>query len=153
MAFFFKEDIIKNHRFYGFLYRLFILLRAFFVIAVCLFVGNYLSDFLKGSNLIVIPGSILGLLFLFLLLMLKVVSASWVKEGCQLLTRYMIVLFVPAALGIMETYPLLMDDWGTIFIGSIGSTVMVLVLTAYLTEWMMRRHHRNEEDHPERKSS
>jgi holin-like protein len=144
MKHFFKNET-KNSRFYAFCYRLFLLFRAFLIVAICLFVGRYLSTVLRDFDLLRIPGSIVGLLLLFLLLTLHIIPVHWVQNGCRLLTRYMIILFLPAAMGIMETYPLLLKDWGPIFIGSIASTLIVLTLIAYLTQKIMRDKHSDHE--------
>ena len=48
--------------------------------------------------------------------------------------RYMTILFIPAAMGIMDNYSLLLANWIPIIFASVGGSIIVLYLTAYLTE-------------------
>ena len=48
--------------------------------------------------------------------------------------RYMTVLFIPAAMGIMDNYSLLLENWIPIIFSSVGGSLIVLIFTAYLTE-------------------
>lgn len=75
-------------------------LRALLLIYLCLFVGNALAALLPFA----IPGSILGMLLLFALLSTQIMPAKWVKPGCHLLIRYMVLLFVPIGVGVMKYY-------------------------------------------------
>jgi Putative effector of murein hydrolase LrgA len=68
-------------------------LRAFVLIYACLYAGIWLASLLP----ITIPGSIIGMLLMFVLLALQILPAKWVNPGCVLLIRYMALLFVPMA--------------------------------------------------------
>ncbi|SUB70424.1 Putative effector of murein hydrolase LrgA [Pluralibacter gergoviae] len=78
-------------------------LRAFVLIYACLYAGIYLSSLLP----IAIPGSIIGMLILFVLLALQILPADWVNPGCNILIRYMALLFVPIGVGVMQYFDLL----------------------------------------------
>lgn len=109
--------------------------RAFFIIALCLWTGNLLTGWLG----IAIPGSIIGLLILFSLLVSQLIPATWVKDGCKLFMQYMTLLFIPAAMGIMDSYNLLLDNLLPIVVGCLGSSVLTLLAVAYLTEYLQSR--------------
>jgi Putative effector of murein hydrolase LrgA len=81
-----------------------------------------------------IPGSIIGLLILFFLLAFQLIPTRWIKNSCNLFMRYMTVLFIPAAMGIMDNYSLLLANWVPIIFASVGGSIIVLFLTGYLTE-------------------
>lgn len=66
-------------------------LRAFMLIYLCLFAGGTISAVLP----IEIPGSIIGMLIMFTLLSMQILPANWVKPSCNLLIRYIVLLFVP----------------------------------------------------------
>ncbi|MDD9340318.1 MAG: CidA/LrgA family protein, partial [Providencia heimbachae] len=78
-------------------------LRAFAILYLCLIVGNLISTLLPFS----IPGSIVGMLILFILLALQIVPAHWAQPGCSILLKNMTILFVPIGVGIMNYYDLL----------------------------------------------
>ncbi|QIQ22113.1 CidA/LrgA family protein [Zophobihabitans entericus] len=124
-----------KHRLYSLYYVLFAYVRAFLIIILCLWAGNLLSYILP----IMIPGSILGLLILFFLMSFQIIPTKWVKCGCQLFMRYMMILFVPAAMGIMDNYYLLLFSFMPIILGSLGSTLIVLLLVGYLTQYLHTR--------------
>ncbi|WP_392565332.1 CidA/LrgA family protein [Utexia brackfieldae] len=114
---------------------LFCYARALLIIILCLWAGSFVSTLLP----IMIPGSILGLLILFFLLSFQLIPSHWIKEGCNLFMRYMTVLFIPAGMGIMDTYTLLFDNFLPIVIGCLASTIIVLLLIGYLTQYLHRR--------------
>ena len=81
-------------------------------------------------SLLSVPGSIFGMLILFALLVSGLVKVDWVKPGAQLFIRYMIILFVPISVGLMDHLPLLVDNALSIFASSVGATTLVLVVLA-----------------------
>lgn len=123
-----KHATIK-HRLYSLYYTLFSYGRGLIILTFCLWAGNIISKILP----IMIPGSIIGLLILFFLLAFQLIPTCWIKNSCNLFMRYMTVLFIPAAMGIMDNYSLLLDNWIPIIFGCIGSSIIVLFLTSFLT--------------------
>lgn len=104
--------------------------RAFSLIYLCLYAGIALARWLP----IAIPGSILGMLILFLLLALRIVPAEWIKPGSYLLIRYMALLFVPISVGIMNYTSLLAAQFGPIVISVTVSTFLVLTVVGLSAE-------------------
>ncbi|MFD1802424.1 CidA/LrgA family protein [Mixta tenebrionis] len=102
-------------------------LRAFIVIYLCLYAGIALSSLLP----IVIPGSIIGMLILFMLLCTRIVPIKWVQPGCHLLIRYMALLFVPISVGVMNYTDILTAQFGPIVVSCVISTLLVLVVVGY----------------------
>lgn len=78
-------------------------LRAFVLIYACLYAGIFIAGLLP----ITIPGSIIGMLILFVLLALQIMPPQWVNPGCNILIRYMALLFVPIGVGVMQYWDLL----------------------------------------------
>ena len=110
-------------------------LRAFLFIYLCLYVGTALSSLLPVK----IPGSIIGMLVLFLLLALHILPVDWVKPGCSLLIRYMTLLFVPASVGIMNHLDLLSAQFGPIIVSNVLSTIIVLITTSSVSQLIQRQ--------------
>ncbi|AUQ25149.1 CidA/LrgA family protein [Dickeya zeae] len=109
-------------------------LRAFALIYLCLFIGNAISALLP----ITIPGSILGMLVLFALLASQILPSRWVKPGCQLLIRYMALLFVPIGVGVMNYYGIVRDQFGPIVVSCLVSTFVVMIVVGYTTQMVHR---------------
>lgn len=135
MKHFLSRHATIKHRVYSLYYTLFSYVRAIAILAICLWVGNAISQLLP----IMIPGSIIGLLLLFFLLTFQLIPGRWVRNGCNLFMKYMTILFVPAAMGIMDNYGLLLNNWAPILIGSIVSTFVVLLFTGWLMQFLENR--------------
>ncbi|WP_375753897.1 CidA/LrgA family protein [Vibrio sp. HN007] len=101
-----------------------------FLIVAALFAGNSIQ-LLLGIG---IPGSIIGMLLLFFLMTTGVIPAEWVKPSAQLLIRYMILLFIPVSVGLMEHYELLSANALQIFVSTVGGSAIVLVCLAWMLE-------------------
>ena len=104
-------------------------LRAFVLIYACLYAGIWLSSLLP----ITIPGSIIGMLIMFVLLALQILPAKWVNPGCFLLIRSMALLFVPIGVGVMQYYDLLRAQFGPIIVSCAVSTVIVFLVVSWST--------------------
>jgi holin-like protein len=109
-------------------------LRAIALIYLCLFIGNAVAALLP----IAIPGSIIGMLLLFTLLSTQIMPAKWVKPGCHLLIRYMVLLFVPIGVGVMKYYDQIIEHLGPLVISCVVSTLMVLVVVGYTSHYFHR---------------
>ncbi|WP_265694362.1 CidA/LrgA family protein [Providencia rustigianii] len=107
-------------------------LRAFAILYLCLIIGNLISKLLPFS----IPGSIVGMLLLFVLLALQVIPAHWAKPGCSILLKNMTVLFVPIGVGIMNYYDLLSQQMIPIVVSCIASTVIVMIVVAVSSNYI-----------------
>ena len=80
---------------------------------------------------ITIPGSIIGMLILFVLLALQILPARWVNPGCFVLIRYMALLFVPIGVGVMQYFDLLQAQFGPIVVSCAVSTLVVFLVVSW----------------------
>ena len=114
----------------SFLTTAFLYLRA--VAILCLFVvaGNYLHR--AGLPL---PAAIIGLLLLFLSLLFKLIPEYWVAPACNLLGRYMALLFVPVSVGLMVNYPAIKQALLPLIVACTASSAMILLFVGFLIEW------------------
>lgn len=135
MKHFLAKNATLRHRCYSLYCTLFCYARSLLILFVCLWVGNFLSMLLP----ILIPGSIIGLLILFFLLVFQIIPSTWVRNGCNLFMRYMTILFVPAAMGIIDNYVYLLNSWAPIIIGSLASTFIIMVFIGWLTQRLHSR--------------
>lgn len=109
--------------------------RAFIVIYLCLYAGMGISYLLP----LTIPGSIIGMLILFALLASQILPVTWVAPGCQLMIRYMALLFVPISVGVMDQADLLMSQFGPIVVSCVISTLLVLLIVGYSSHRIHRK--------------
>lgn len=85
-----------------------------------------------------VPGPVLGMtLLLFAVLAFKKVP-SGVRAASEGLLRYLPLLFVPAGVGLINHGLLLKQDIWVISITLILSTVMTLVVTVLVLQWLKK---------------
>jgi holin-like protein len=149
MKHFLAKHATIRHRLYSLYYTLFSYSRGLIILTICLWAGNIISKILP----IMIPGSIIGLLILFFLLAFQLIPTCWIKNSCNLFMRYMTLLFIPAAMGIMDNYSLLLQNWIPIIFSSVGGSFIVLLLTAFLTEHCHRLPTKSSIVEPEKKEN
>ncbi|WP_035098766.1 CidA/LrgA family protein [Anoxybacillus tepidamans] len=82
-----------------------------------------------------IPGSIIGMLLLFVLLMTNVVKARWLEAGGQFLLSYLSLLFVPATVGIIDYFSLFRGRGLLSVIVVALSTLAVMATSGALAQW------------------
>jgi len=111
------------------------ILRGFAIILGFLAVGEVVS-ILIGHFL---PGSVIGMVLLFLALCFKLVRPEWVKDVAKFLTDNMTIFFVPPFMGILEQWGVIrMNFWGWIGI-LVVTTALVMAAAAGTAEIISRR--------------
>ena len=108
------------------------LVRSIVILYIILLLGNLISHYIPVG----IPGSIWGLLLLFLGLTTRIIRLEWIYLGSSLLLRYMAVLFVPVSVGIIKYYDLLVSQWKILLIPNILSTFLTLFIIAFLGNYL-----------------
>lgn len=108
------------------------LVRSLVILYIMLLLGNLISHYVPVG----IPGSIWGLLILFIGLTTRIIRLEWIYLGSSLLIRYMAVLFVPVSVGIIKYYDLLVAQWKILLIPNIFSTFLTLFIIAFLGNYL-----------------
>lgn len=106
-----------------------------FIILLFYFLGESVSYLIDGF----VPGSILGMIFLFLALYFKLFNAERVKDVANVFTRNMAIFFIPAGAGILGSFGLISKFWMSILIVCSVSTILVIVVVAIIQQQMERR--------------
>ncbi|MDW6004242.1 CidA/LrgA family protein [Vibrio mangrovi] len=110
---------------------------SFGAIFTSLWLGTLLQVWLHLS----IPGSVLGMLILFIALSSGLLPVTWVKPGASLFIRYMVFLFVPISVGLMVHFDTLVRNALPIFASAVGGTIIVLVGMGLLLDRMLKKEH------------
>ncbi|OOF45675.1 CidA/LrgA family protein [Rodentibacter trehalosifermentans] len=113
----------------------FLLLRSLLILYMMLYLGNQIAHFIP----IGVPGSIWGLLLLFVGLTTKIIRLEWIYLGASLLIRYMAVLFVPVSVGIIKYSDLLWEKMSILIIPNVISSCVTLVLIGMLANSLFER--------------
>lgn len=108
--------------------KAFQLVRSLVILYIMLYLGNLIAHYVPAG----VPGSIWGLLILFLGLTTRAVRLEWIYLGASLLIRFMAVLFVPVSVGIIKYSDLLMQQVNILLIPNVVSTCVTLVVIGVL---------------------
>ena len=91
-----------------------------------------------------IPGSIYGLILMFILLMTKVIKIESVKDTGDFLVEIMPVLFIPAAVGLIDRVEELMAMLLPILLVVGPVTLLVMIVAGKTTDKMIKGEETNE---------
>ena len=105
-------------------------LKQFFLIIVISFIGEVLHAVIPLS----VPASIYGIILLFTGLMTGIVPLESVKDAGTFLIEIMPVMFVPAAVGLIESWDLLSDKLLSYVIVTFLTTFVVMAVTGMVTQ-------------------
>ncbi|NWJ50852.1 MAG: CidA/LrgA family protein [Bacteroidetes bacterium] len=101
-----------------------------FIILLMLMLGNGISFLMNG----VIPGSVIGMVLLFLALITKIVKPETIKQPASYLIKHMSLFFIPAGVGLMTAWNLIADHWAAILVSTILSTIIVLAVVGLVQQ-------------------
>ncbi len=100
------------------------------LILVALAIGIAVQHYLD----LPIPGSIIGMLVLFIAMASGLIPAEAVKPTANLFIRYMILMFIPISVGLIEHYELLINNAVSILASTIGGSAIVMIILALMLE-------------------
>ncbi|UTT84659.1 CidA/LrgA family protein [Vibrio pelagius] len=112
------------------LIQLVYLMISFTLIIGALTAGNAIQSLLDTA----IPGSIFGMLLLFFAMVIGIIPSHWVQPGASLIIRFMILLFVPISVGLMEHFDMLIANALPILASAVGGTLIVLVSLSWFLD-------------------
>ena len=99
---------------------------------------SFLGEFLNWLLPFPIPGSIYGMVILFVALMSGLIRLSSVKNVGDFLIDILPLLFVPPTVGLLEAWPVMQDFLGAIIVISIVSTIIVFAVSGSITQYFLR---------------
>ena len=106
--------------------------------------GEYISSFIQ--NIVVVPGSIIAMILLFLLLQFKVVKIENIKEVSDFFLNNMAIFFVPAGVSLITSLNIKMDNIFVLLISVVLSTVIVMYVTGIVVQKMIIRKNKVKEN-------
>lgn len=110
-------------------------LKQFGIILAIAFMGEILNSMIP----LPVPASIYGIVILFACLQFKIIKVSAVKEVSSFLIEIMPVMFIPAAVGLLESWGIIQPAWVQYIAITVVSTVLVMVVAGRVTQAVMKR--------------
>ena len=109
---------------------------------IILFV-SFFGELLKYIIPLSIPASIYGMVLLFLALELKILKVSDIKETSNF--QIMPLMFVPAGVGLLDSWGALQPIWIQVVVITLISTVIVMGVSGSITQFVIRKGKKKEE--------
>lgn len=110
-------------------------LKQFGIILLISFIGELLHVLLP----LPVPASIYGIVILFLCLECKIIKVGDIKETSVFLIEIMPVMFIPAAVGLMDSWKIIRPSLLPYGIITVVTTVAVMAVSGRVVQFIMRR--------------
>ena len=110
-------------------------IKQFAIILAISFVGEICNDCIP----LPIPASIYGLVILLAGLLSGIIKLEHVKETGKFLIEIMPLMFIPAAVGLLESWNILEPIWVPVICITLLTTVIVMAVTGRITQWIIRK--------------
>ena len=105
-----------------------------------------LGEWIVDLTGIIIPGSIIGLVLLWLALFFKVFKVAYIQQGANLLLTFLTLFFIPSTVAVIN-YPELLTIHGALLIVAvIVSTIFSLVVTGKVSQWIEQKELKKQEE-------
>ena len=99
---------------------------------------SFIGDILNHIIPLPIPASIYGMVLLFIALSTKIIKLNQVETTAEFLLSIMLIFFVPASVGIMDTFFAYKSSMLPIIIIVIISTIIVMITTGLVSQFIIK---------------
>lgn len=106
--------------------------KQFGIIIAVSFIGEGLNALIP----LPVPGSIYGFILLFLCLNFKIIALESVKETGVFLIEIMPLMFIPAAVGLLNAFHIIKPVWIPYVTITVVSTLLVTAVSGRITQWL-----------------
>lgn len=110
-------------------------LRQFGIILCVSFLGEFLHMALPAP----IPASIYGLVIMLVLLFTDILKVEQIRTTAMFLVEIMPVMFVPAGVGLMESWGVLKPILAKVIVITMVSTILVMVVAGRVTQYFVQK--------------
>ncbi len=115
--------------------------KQFGIIIVVSFLGEVLHSLIP----IPVPASIYGLILMFAGLVTGIIPHEEVRETGHFLVDIMAIMFLPAAVGLLDAFDVLRPVLAPFAVITVVSTVLVMVVSGKVTQAVMDRNRKTED--------
>lgn len=99
-----------------------------------LLLGKMISSILPFS----FPGSIIGLLILFLSLQTKIIKLEWLNPIGPIILTYMALFFIPPAVGVLRYQDIVLSNFWIIIFNSLVGLALIILVVGRLYQLMVK---------------
>ena len=110
-------------------------IRQVLIVMIVSFAGEMLNFLLP----LPVPASIYGLVIMLICLLSGIIPLEAVRETGTFMVEIMPLMFVPAALGLLESWGVLKPVWIPVICITVISTVVVMAVSGRVTQFVIRK--------------
>lgn len=114
--------------------RLLTLVVQIAILFLVYYIGTSIQQFFQLS----IPGSVIGLIIMFLLLVTGIFPLRWIEQGASFMVKHLVLFFIPATVGILNYYTLFKGKGMLLFVITIVSTLLVMITSGLVSQALAR---------------
>ena len=111
----------------------------FIIIFGISYLGEILSDLLE----LPIPGTVIGMFFLFIALYFKVIKVKQIDKAANILIINMAIFFIPPGVKLISSLDYMKGNWIKIIILMIGTTIITIVTTGRIVQYLIEKGGKN----------
>ncbi|MEJ8778818.1 CidA/LrgA family protein [Pseudogracilibacillus sp. ICA-222130] len=104
-----------------------------------LFCFYYIGVFIQQSLGLFIPGSVIGLVLMFLCLIGGIVKVNWISAGASVMVTHLALFFIPATVGILNYYKLFAGKGVLLLVITIISSILVMGISGFVSERLAKK--------------
>ena len=107
-------------------------------------VGELISSLF--SSILTIPGTIMGMIILFLLLQFKILKEDAIKDVTDFLLNNMAIFFVPAGVSLIQSLGLIKENVVVLILSATVATLVIMLVTGKTVDIMINKNNDKDED-------
>src|SRR5699024_12183575 len=113
-----------------------------------LFVLFWIGEWIREIFHLMIPGSVIGLVLLFILLISGIVKEKYIRSGANFMMKHLVLFFVLATVGILGYIDFFKGNVVFLFVITIVITFLVLIVSGFVSQKMQQQkvYHRGENE-------
>ncbi|MCT1902831.1 CidA/LrgA family holin-like protein [Oceanobacillus sojae] len=104
-----------------------------------LFLFNFIGQFIQGYFSLSIPGSLIGMLLLFSLLILKILPLTWIQSGVDFLLKDIPFFFIPVTVGVVQYLSFFYGKGSLTILLVVISTFFVIGVSGTVTNFLLKK--------------
>lgn len=104
------------------------------------------GEFIVSITGIIIPGSIIGLVLLWLALYFKILNVKYIQNGAGFMLAFLTLFFIPSTVGVINYPELLTISGGLFVLAVIISTMFALIVTGKISKMIEKKERQMKEE-------
>lgn len=109
-----------------------------------LYIFYLIGSFIQTTFNLFIPGSVIGLILLFILLVTNVLKVSYIEHGARFIVGNLVLFFIPATVGMINYFYIFANKGFLLIVVTFVSTIIVIGISGIVSEQLYKRNVKNE---------